>query len=223
MTDYLMLNKDDITEVCGVISRKEARLEMGLSESQMTRFISLCKLFRGQYILVEDEEEPKEEDIIKTKLVCETDAGKRYYATYDGKFFVAYKNGGTRFIKGYIKEHRGNKVYCVKLGYKNYVAKNLIASLFIEDYKTGDVVFTKTNGIKIVGVDNLVVIDKAKYARMTGPMARSKKVGLYENGKLVKTFRSSREAGRKLFCSHQMINDYCNNRTKKKEYDVRWL
>lgn len=223
MTDYLMLDKDDITKVCGVISRKEAKTEMGLTESQMTRFISLGKLFRGQYILVEDEEEPEEDEIIKTKLVCETDAGKRYYATYDGKFFVSYKNGGTRFIKGYIKEHRGNKIYCVKLGYKNYVAKNLIALLFIEGYKPGDVVLIKTNGIRIVGVDNLVVIDKAKYARMTGAMSRSQKVGLYENGKLVKTFRSAREAGRKLFCSYQMILDICNNKWQTKEFDVRWL
>lgn len=220
-----MLNKDDITEICGVITSKEVKEELGLTDAQFRNFIYYGKIFRNKYILIEDDETKNdhEEQLFKTVLVCETDYGKRYYATYDGKFFVTYKNGGTRFLSGYIKEHRGKRNLHVKLGNKDYVAKNLIASLFIDGYKPRDVVLIKSNTISCVGVENLVVIDKAKYSRVTGSMARSEKVGLYENGKLVKTFRSSREAGRKLFCSHQMINNYCNNRTKKKEYDVRWL
>lgn len=224
MTTYLLLNEDDITEVCGTISRKEATEELGMTNGQFHMFISSGKPFRGKYILVEDEK-PKvnKNNEVKNRIVCETPYGRRYYVTSDGKFFVAYKNGGIRYLNGYIKKNHGRKEHHVKLGDKDYTSKNLIASLFLEEYKSGDVVILRDNNPGNVDMNNLIVIDRAVYARMTGPMSRSKQVGLYEDGKLVRTFRSAREAGRKLYCSYQMVNDYCNNRSKRKEMDLRWM
>lgn len=34
---------------------------------------------------------------------------------------------------------------------------------------------------------------------------------------------SVREAGRKLYCSYRMVSDICNNKYKKKEFDLRWM
>ena len=53
--NYLMLNKDDITEVCGVISKAEVKKELALTEHQFWLFVYLGKIFREKYILVEEE------------------------------------------------------------------------------------------------------------------------------------------------------------------------
>lgn len=222
MTTYLMLDKDDITKVCGTITRKEFLEETGFSQSKASSFIMYGRVFRDKYILVEDYHEEVSENI--SVLVAETLSMKRYYATQDGKIYVVYKNGKVKYLSGYLKKSRNQNNWCVKLSDKDYVAKNLIASLFIKEYKPGDVVILKNDrNPRNVNVDNLIVIDKAIYAKMTGPMSRSKKVGLFENGKMIRTFRSAREAGRKMYCSYQMVSDCCNNVYKTKEYDFRWI
>lgn len=214
---YLMLDKDDITKVCGEISDKQLYEELNFNSNQLQNYLSVGKLFRDTYVLVEKSFQASRP---KSKKIFESEYGKQYYATSDGKVYVIYKNGKKKYLEGYIK---GDK-FCVKFGNRNHVVKNLIASLFIEEYKPGDVVILrKKNDLKNVGIDNSIVIDKAKYAKMTGPMSRSQKVGLFENGKCIRTFRSAREAGRKMFCSYQMISDICNDKYKTKEWDMRWM
>ena len=219
---YLMLDKDDITKVCGTITTKELMNELGKSLSGINAFINQGKMLRNRYILVEDEFKTSEEEI--SILVTETDAGKRYYATNNGQFYVVYKNGEKRFLEGFMKRNRNKKLWYVKLGNRDYCCKNLIANLFIKEYKNGDTVILKDEkNPRNVAVDNIIIIDKAIYARITGPMSRSKKVGLYENGKKIRTFRSAREAGRKCFCSYQTVVDSCNNKYRNKMFDFRWI
>lgn len=239
MRHYLMLDKDDITNVCGVISRKDAINELDLNEGQFANFVSLGKIFRDKYILVEDwegdtkrraealalKEARKKNKTVKpeTKLILETEHGRKYFARSDGVIYVLYKKGTTKVLTGTVKTHRSNDIVVIKMGDTNYVAKNLMAKLFIESYKDGDVVLLKDGDIRNYAVDNLIVIDKGLYAKRTGAMARSKPVGLFENGKLIRKWSSARKAAKSLYCSYQMINDYCNGETKEKEFDVRWL
>lgn len=219
---YLMLDKDDITKVCGTITTKELMNELGKSLTGINAFINQGKMLRNRYILVEDEFKTSEEEI--SILVTETDAGKRYYATNNGQFYVVYKNGEKRFLEGFMKRNRNKKLWYVKLGNRDYCCKNLIANLFIKEYKNGDTVILKDEkNPRNVSVNNIIIIDKAIYARITGPMSRSKKVGLYENGKKIRTFRSAREAGRKCFCSYQTVVDSCNNKYRNKMFDFRWI
>lgn len=220
--NYLMLDKDDITNVCGVISSKDARKELGITVSQFHTFLYLGKLFRDKYILVEDIEE-KEKKELYSRFILETEAGRKYYARSDGVFYVVCKSGKTKELTGYTGKKRGKLIHMVKLGNKDYVCKNLMASLFLNDYKPGDVVILRNNRYKDVSVENLIVIDKALYAKKTGPMSRSQPVGLFEDGKLIKQWRSARRAAKDLFCSYQMVIDCCNNKWKTKEFDVRWL
>lgn len=203
MITYLMLDKDDITRVCGTITRKEFLKDTGFSKSKANIFIMYGRIYKDKYILVEDFQKEKVENV--SMLIAETPSMKRYYATKDGKVYVVYKSGKVKYLTGYMKDNK----WCVKVGDRNYVVKNIIASLFIKEYKSGDVVMLKNDkDPRKVSVDNLIVVDKAAYAKMTGPMSRSKKVGLYENGNLVRTFRFAREAGRKMYCSHQMVSDW---------------
>lgn len=50
----LMLDKDDITIVCGTITSREAKKELKLTDNQFAKFIDMGKLFRGKYILIEE-------------------------------------------------------------------------------------------------------------------------------------------------------------------------
>lgn len=53
----LMLDKDDITNVCGCITSTEVRNELHLTLHQFKNFMDYGKVFRGRYILIEDYEQ----------------------------------------------------------------------------------------------------------------------------------------------------------------------
>lgn len=53
--NYLMLDKDDITNVCGIISRHQAMRELNYDQTQFENFMRFQKLFKGKYFLVKDE------------------------------------------------------------------------------------------------------------------------------------------------------------------------
>lgn len=61
MSGYLMLEKDDITKVGGVITRKKVMEELRITQSQFYTFINRNKPFRGKYILIEMEFEDEKE------------------------------------------------------------------------------------------------------------------------------------------------------------------
>ena len=239
MRHYLLLDKDDITNVCGVISRKDAINELVLNEGQFANFVSLGKTFRDKYILVEDWEgdakrraealalkearRKKKSSKVETKLILETEYGRKYYARSDGVIYVLYRKGTIKVLTGTVKTHRGTDSIVIKMGTKEFTAKNIMAKLFIEVYKDGDVVLHKDYDIHNYAVDNLIVIDKGLYAKRTGAMSRSKAVGLFENGEMIRKWSSARKASKDLFCSYQMVMDCCNNKWKTKEFDVRWI
>ena len=52
----LMLDKDDITNVCGITTSREVKDELNLTDKQYEKFLDMGKLFRGKYILIEDYE-----------------------------------------------------------------------------------------------------------------------------------------------------------------------
>ena len=53
-TNLLMLDKDDITQVCGTITSSEVRKELNLSYTKYVIFLDYSKPFRDKYILIED-------------------------------------------------------------------------------------------------------------------------------------------------------------------------
>jgi hypothetical protein len=217
-----MLDKDDITNVCGTITPKEVCKELGITSNQFNNFVSMGKVFRDKYILIEDEK-PKPKKELYSLMILETDAGRKYFARNDGVIYVVYKNGKVKILTGTPKDHRGTISIVVKLGNKNYQAKNLMAKLFIKEYKDGDVVLLRDRNIRNYAVDNLIVIDKGLYAKRTGAMSRSQPVGLFENGKMIRKWSSARKAAKSLYCSYQMVMNYCNEKVKDKEFDVRWI
>ena len=222
MITYLMLDKDDITVSHGEITSQELRKEM--SSKEIFKMVNYGRLYKGKYILVEDDPKVKPKEDFDTKRICD---GKRgtYYATKNGDFYIVYKKSGLkRQLKSWEKKNRrGGSDMCVKISDKDRLCKNLIAETFIKEYKTGDTVLLKDRNIKNCSLQNLEVVPKDIHARKTGAMSNSKSVGLYENGKLVRKWSSARKAALDLYCSRQTITDACNNKHKTKLYDVRWI
>lgn len=50
----LMLDKDDITIVCGKITTTQLKKELNLTKHQLANFLDFGKLYKGKYILIED-------------------------------------------------------------------------------------------------------------------------------------------------------------------------
>lgn len=53
--NYLLLDKEDITNICGIISRKDAMRELGYNHNQFENFLKYQRLFKDKYVLVEEE------------------------------------------------------------------------------------------------------------------------------------------------------------------------
>ena len=164
-------------------------------------------------------------DVIKIE---ESPAGKIYYARSDGTFFVKYKSGKTRELKCYPylkkkKKFRDAVILRVKIGCRDYDAKNVIAKAFL-NVNPGDTVVCIDKDPTNIAVDNLKVFKKSTYAKLTGALSRRKKVALCdENGNIINTFPSARRAGKELGCSYQTICDICNNKSRRKMFNVRWV
>lgn len=100
--NYLMLNKDDITEVCGVISKAEVKKELALTEHQFWLFVYLGKIFREKYILVEEEFKKEKQEIVIKEV--KGDRARTYSVDTLGRFYIKWKEKGN--ISLYQKENK---------------------------------------------------------------------------------------------------------------------
>lgn len=217
---FLMLDKNNINNVCGVITKKEVLKE--ITEADLNRILNLNgSYFRDKYFLVEEEFKRESKERFDEVRILETAIGD-YYATSKGEFFVIYKkNNKKRMLSKFVK--RGN--IFVRIGKKQYTAKNLVAQTFIEGTNKNDIVTLKDGDIFNCSVDNLEVTKRSKFSKKVGGLARSKAVGLYEDDKLMKTWESASACSRDMYCSIQCIFDYCDGKRNKEKqmFDVRWI
>jgi hypothetical protein len=243
-----MLDKDDISIVRGVIDRKIVLLEIGETKLDLHLRNGYDYPYLGRYILVEHEkgldyevtpeeknkitrerkikkEEYKKRILIEKGIDCvKILEGKRgtYFANKTGEFFIKYKKSGNiKYLTKY--ENRAHKTVDITIAQKTYVAKNLIAKLFVRGYKDGDIVVQKNDDPFDCSLENLKVIPKSEYAKETYGLIGAQPVGLFEDGKLVKQWKSARKAAKDLFCSYQTVMDTCNGKWKTKLFDVRWI
>ena len=150
-----MLDSNDITKVCGIIPRKDILKEITLQDLKCILEYPKKNLFRGQYVLVEEEFKDLEDKFKDVKIA----EGKRgtYYANRDGYVYIIYDKNKNKKILTKTK-HR-NHVQ-VKIANTNYVLKNVIAKSFIKGTKDTDVVICKNGDIYDCSVDNLVVVSR---------------------------------------------------------------
>lgn len=210
---YMMLNKDDITDDCGTITAKELKKELNFTSQQLNQFVHLGKIFRDKYILIEDEAIE-----YKDQLILEVEDSRKYYATADGRFYIIYKSGLKREIYPFPKRKGNKTILIIKLNKKEYYAKNTIASAFLGWESRKQIVRLKDENYKNLSVDNIEIIDRNSDLSLS-----AKKVGLFEENKLVKTYPSIAEAARQLNTNDQTVRNYCGNVNKKHKYDLRYV
>ena len=209
--NYLMLDANDITKVCGIISRKELLKEMSIAKLQNLLDHPNLHPFRDKYVLVEEHFDKK------------IGEGKRgtYYATSKGEVYIIYsKSQKKKYLSKVIKSKRN----CVevRIGYNTYLLKNLIAKAFLgvdENY----VVKNKNGNIYDCSVDNLVITKRKDYYDEKRRKAHSKPVGLFENGVMVKSWSSAVECAKDMFIAPSCVREYCHGKVQKPQFDFRWI
>lgn len=122
----------------------------------------------------------------------------------------------------YLKPFKDHGIYIVKINYKTYNCARLVAQAFIRRLKDNEVVFHKNNITWDNYYRNLEIITRQQSGKRTGNMSNARRVVEVENGEIVRTWVSARQAGKKLFISYQTVADYCNGKIKKPMYNLKW-
>lgn len=215
--EYLMLNPNDPTEVLGEVTSKKIQKDMNMNNFQFRSWLSRGGMYKG-CVLVEKyfDEDPREKKQFD-QLVLTSDSGKRYYATSDCCIYVIYKNRKRKDLSLYQKKGYGNQFF-VKIDGKEKSAIRIFAKAFL-GLKQNQVCFLQGK----LSLENIKIYSKQDLARKTGKMAKSIPVGLFINKKKVNEWISARDAAKDLYISNQTVCDYCNQKTKKPLYDLRWL
>ena len=213
--NYLLLDKDDITNVCGVINSKDLSKE--LTRSQILCCLNNGKLFRDKYILIENESSKIKNETFED-MKFEESKNRYFYVSRNGEFFTIDKKTGKKcFIKKYL--HHGFAT--IKANNREYRAKNIVAQYFLGTKKR-DNVTQKNNDIFDCSVDNLIVTPLDKYLAKKR-IERAREIGLFENEKLVKSWNCVSECANELHYSKRTINAIINKAYKKQVYDLRLI
>ena len=173
---------------------------------------------KNRLCLVKLENDPIGE--VEELLIHETEKGVRYYACSDCTFKKIYKNGSVCISKPW-KHHN---VYETKICGKPINASRLLAKAFVKYDLRDDEVVIVDGKLKL---ENMKIVKKEKWNAKVAPKAsahRTRMIGYFEDGKLVKTYPSSRKAAADLYCSYQTILDICNHKYKREPLvDVRYI
>lgn len=209
---FLML--DDDLNVVGIVSSEEIAKEWGLKEKYIETYVPNRK-YKGCTI-VERFFHDKPDDKPLEQLIFESN-GSRWYVTSECRLFRHYKNKKVREIV--IFKRRG--MYMTKINGKEINMGRVIAKAFIKpDLRENEVIYVDGK----LKLENIHIFKKNEFQSKIARLAKvNRKVGLFENGKLVKVYHSAYDAGRDLYYSHQAIRDMCNKTYHKQPLDVRYV
>ena len=197
--------------------KKELLKELDFKEYQLVSFLNNQGIFRGKYIIVEDDEK----DGILIGEVTGKKA-KKYYATRDGRFYIKWASGCITELYPFPKKRGNETIAVIRFNRKERYAKNLIASLFIKEMNKSDFVILKDGNWENISVENLEIISQKEY-RSISRKKEQKKVGKFINNQLFKKYSSAWDASKDLCISYQTVIDYCYNAVKDPKHDLRWI
>lgn len=217
---YLLLDTWDFNEVYKEVTLYELAELYGVDVRKVESKVSLGKLIDNRYVPVEDFKEGVKDEEYFDQLIGEY-RGKRAYITPNAEIYVIHNNGKKTHHSIY-KKH-GEEVYVVKIFYHEYNISTLMGKYYFKGFDTKKHLIIRKDKKKGYEIDNCKMVNKAKYNKITGFMSnKNQRVGLYENNKLVKIYKSARQVNDLGICS-QTVCDYCNGKVKKPMYDLRWL
>ena len=134
-----------------------------------------------------------------------------YYLNSSGLYYKVSKKTSEHYIlKGYI--HKGFRTF--KINNKSFRAKNLVASVFLKNYKPGMVVEVIDGNQDNISVTNLKLSTYQKHGLLHGHKSNSRKVVIIDKNNNKTIYQSGRKAAKALFVSYQTLYDYLNNKVR---------
>lgn len=215
--EFLMLDPKDPTIIVGETTSKDIRNELNISGNQFQYWLSKNETYKGCIIVEKNINNISDDEKQFDQLICINSRGWKYYATPECKIYVLHKGSKRKYLSLYKKTNRDN-LYFVKINGKEESAIRIFAKAFL-GLKPNQVCYLQGK----LSLENIKIYSKQHLARKTGKMAKSIPVGLFINKKKVNEWTSARDAAKDLYISNQTVCDYCNQKTKKPLYDLRWL
>lgn len=136
---YYMLDKNDISEVRGVVSAKDIIKELGITNAQFSKMVRNEKAYKGcilvPVIRESDRELPTSESEELYQLIGESDSGYRYYVTshirvvsvspFDGveREMCIRKSSETRYVVKIIDGKRKKYISVLGEAYKAFIGE----------------------------------------------------------------------------------------------------
>lgn len=213
--EFYMLDKNDITNVKGIVTGKQVIDDLGIVPFQFYNFVTRSKEYKG-CILVEVEDDNN--DGLVEHLLAESDRFSfKWYIRSDGKF-IRYSNKSKKELKVFkrvIKSH----------GYKNIVFQVCIKQKCINAVTTYAKHFlgaTDNDWVTIESdtFDITKIKIKSKYERYS---VAKKQVGLFDQDRLIKKYDSEKQCSKDLYLAESTLNNYLKGKIKNPVYDLRYL
>lgn len=201
---------------------------LGLSESRISRLVSDKTLIKkiNCYLLKEKPTVAEKRKMIAS-LKFKDEAWREsklpnLYISNKGRFRVQSKTGWR-----YYFPYKFKNTIQIKYKQKEYKANRLVYETWHGEIPDEYCVYAK-NGIKHeITASNLKVATREKLGRLTGYKSKSREVALLDDqGEVIEEFRSTREAARNLYVSHQTVSNSCNDKWDSKAggvYNFKWL
>lgn len=140
-----------------------------------------------------------------------------YYIGTDGLIHkLTRKTGRESIMRGTIK----NGTVVVKINGKHETIKKLVARAFIPQSRVGRWVIKHIDGNPWNNaVNNLQLIPRNEYNRITAGMAKGHPIEVVKPGGEIVQYSSVRKAAKEMYVSYQTILDYMNGTYKSSVLD----
>lgn len=217
MKQYLMLDTEKYLEEVGIITERELFDELQLNKNQIKIFLDKGSLFREKFVLVEKEFNDhviyEERYITKYKDID-------YYISNKGNVY-SERIGKRRELSMWIRDNK----LVTKVANKEVKVAYLVAKHFIREYYDGCIVMTKDENPYNVDESNLEIFSRSEISKRNALMNNKckKKVGVFEQDKLIRTFASAKEASIALHYNYSSVRDTLKGRIKRPYYDLRYI
>ena len=144
---------------------------------------------------------------------------------YDPRYEVSLLGNFRKKLKNGFKEltpYYAHRRWVVKIKDKELSCARLVADAFVKRLTPEDRVYHKNKINNDNFYANLEVINLSELGKRTGHLAKERPVVEIKNNEIVRWWRSSKKAGKKLFMSYQTVCDYCNHKVDKPMYNLMW-
>jgi len=157
--------------------------------------------------------------MIRTDEIWKTiEYDRRYQVSNYGRFRKKNPKNGYRYLKPFRKQNQ----FMVKIKDKDMICARLVANAFIKRLNKDDRIYHKNKMEWDNYYRNLKVVSAQELGKLTGHLAKSRRVVEIKNNEIIRSWLSARKAAKDLFISYQTVMDYCNNKVKSPMFNLMW-